>query len=164
MLRSQPEMNAGYSEEIVDVIKGFLVEDDWHFDFDEERGVFKFGVSIESKLKHLRYFIPVREDAYTVYAVSPIEADSDDDSVMKEMADFICRANYGLRNGNFELDMTDGEVRYKCFVDCDGITPSEEIVKGSIIIPSVMFDRYAPGMLDIMFKGSKAEEAIAKCE
>ncbi|MBR0278490.1 MAG: hypothetical protein IJQ75_00725, partial [Synergistaceae bacterium] len=108
--------------------------------------------------------IPVRDDSYTVYARSPIEADCDDKNVMKEMSDFICRANYGLRNGNFELDMTDGELRYKTFVDCDGITPSEEIVKGSIIIPAMMFDRYAPGMLDIMFKGSTAEEAIAKCE
>ena len=157
-------MNAGYSEEIVDVIRGFLVDDDWKFDFDEERGIFRFGVGIESKIKHLRYFISVKEDAYIVYAISPIEADSDDSGVMKELADFICRANYGLRNGNFELDMTDGELRYKTFVDCDGITPSEEIVKGSIIIPSVMFDRYAPGMLDIMFKGAKAEDAIAKCE
>ena len=60
--------------------------------------------------------------------------------------------------------MTDGEIRYKIFVDCDGITPSEEIIKGSIIIPSVMFDRYAPGILDIMFKEATAEEAIAKCE
>lgn len=157
-------METEYSEEIVDVIRGFLEGDDWKFDFDDEHGVFSFGVGIESKLKHLRYIIPVRDDSYTVYARSPIEADCDDKNVMKEMSDFICRANYGLRNGNFELDMTDGELRYKTFVDCDGITPSEEIVKGSIIIPAMMFDRYAPGMLDIMFKGSTAEEAIAKCE
>ena len=152
-------METEYSEEIVDVIRGFLEGDDWKFDFDEEHGVFSFGVGIESKLKHLRYIIPVRDDSYTVYARSPIEADCDDKNVMKEMSDFICRANYGLRNG-----MTDGELRYKTFVDCDGITPSEEIVKGSIIIPAMMFDRYAPGMLDIMFKGSTAEDAIAKCE
>ncbi|MBQ3402652.1 MAG: hypothetical protein IJG65_04675 [Synergistaceae bacterium] len=157
-------MNAGYSEEIVEVIRNFLIEDDWKFEFDEERGIFRFGVAIESKLKHLRYFVPVRSDAYTVYAISPIEADSDDKDVIREMAEFICRANYGLRNGNFELDVTDGEIRYKTFVDCDGIIPTEEIIKGSIIIPSVMFDRYAPGMLDVMFKGATAEEAISKCE
>ena len=157
-------MNTGYSEEIVELIRNFLIEDDWKFEFDDEKGIFRFGVGIDSKLKHLRYFIPVKSDSFVVYAISPIEADSDDEAVMKEMADFICRANYGLRNGNFELDMTDGEVRYKIYVDCDGITPSEEIIKGSIIIPSLMFDRYAAGMLDVMFKGSKAEEAIAKCE
>lgn len=157
-------MGEGYSEEIVEVIRSFLIDDDWKFDFDDERGIFRFGVAIESKLKNLRYFIPVREDAYTVYAISPIEADSDDKDIMKEMAEFICRANYGLRNGNFELDMSDGEIRYKTYVDCDGVIPSEEVVKGSIIIPAMMFDRYAPGLLDVMFKGATAEDAIAKCE
>ena len=157
-------MASEYSEEIVGVIRDFLVSDDWKFDFDEEHGIFRFGVGIESKLKHLRYLIPVREDSYVVYAISPLDTDCDDKNVMKEMADFICRANYGLRNGNFELDMTDGEIRYKVFVDCDGIIPSEEIVKGSIIIPSLMFDRYAAGILDIMFKEATAEDAIAKCE
>ena len=157
-------MASEYSEEIVGVIRDFLVSDDWKFEFDEEHGVFRFGVGIESKLKHLRYLIPVREDSYVVYAISPLDTDCDDKNVMKEMADFICRANYGLRNGNFELDMTDGEIRYKVFVDCDGIIPSEEIVKGSIIIPSLMFDRYAAGILDIMFKEATAEDAIAKCE
>ena len=157
-------MASEYSEEIVGVIRDFLVADDWKFEFDEEHGVFRFGVGIESKLKHLRYLIPVREDSYVVYAISPLDTDCDDKNVMKEMADFICRANYGLRNGNFELDMTDGEIRYKVFVDCDGIIPSEEIVKGSIIIPSLMFDRYAAGILDIMFKEATAEDAIAKCE
>lgn len=157
-------MSAEYSQEIVDTIRGFLVDDDWKFEFDEERGVFIFGVGIESKLKHLRYFVHVTDDSYVVYAVSPIDADSDDKAIMKEMSDFICRANYGLKRGNFELDMTDGEVRYKIFVDCDGSTPSEELVKSSLIIPSLMFDRYAAGMLDIMFAGAKAEDAIAKCE
>ncbi len=157
-------MGEGYSEEIVEVIRSFLIDDDWKFDFDDERGIFRFGVAIESKLKNLRYFIPVREDAYTVYAICQIEADSDDKDIMKEMAEFICRANYGLRNGNFELDMSDGEIRYKTYVDCDGVIPSEEVVKGSIIIPAMMFDRYAPGLLDVMFKGATAEDAIAKCE
>ena len=157
-------MASEYSEELVDVIRGFLEGDDWKFDFDDEHGVFNFGVGIESKLKNLKYLIPVRSDSYVVYARSPLDADCDDKDVMREMADFICRANYGLRNGNFELDMTDGELRYKVFVDCDGITPTDEIIRGSIVIPAMMFDRYAPGILDIMFKGSTAEEAIAKCE
>ncbi len=157
-------MSAEYSEEIADVIRGFLAENDWKFNFDEETGVFRLDVVIDCKLKRLRYFINVRDTSYLVYAASLIGADTNDDNVMKEMTEFICRANYGLRSGNFELDMRDGEIRYKVFVDCNGITPSEEIVKSSIIIPSVMFERYAEGMIDVMFRGSKAEEAITKCE
>ena len=154
----------GYSEDIVSEIRGFLLDDDWKFDFDEERGIFRFGVNIDGKMKHVNYFMPVRDDSYTVYAISPISGDSDDPQMMNALAEFMCRANYGLRNGNFELDMRDGEIRYKVFVDCDGVIPSREVIKGSIIIPAMMFERYSPGILDVIFKGVSAAEAIGQCE
>ena len=157
-------MSTGYSEEIFDILRNYFIEDNWKFDTDEERGLFSFNLSIDSKIKQLRYFITVKNDSYVVYANSPIGADANDENIMREMACFVCRANYGIRNGNFEFDMRDGEIRYKVFVDCDGIIPSAEIIKGSLLIPSVMFERYAPGILDVIFKDSKAEDAISKCE
>ena len=153
-----------YSQDIVDEIRGFLIDDDWKFDFDDEKGIFRFGVNIGGKMKHVNYFLPVRDDSYTVYAISPINGDSDDPRVMNGLAEFVCRANYGLRNGNFELDMRDGEVRYKVFVNCEGLLPSRDIVRESIIIPAMMFERYSPGVLDVIFKGVSAAEAISQCE
>ena len=153
-----------YSEDIVSEIRGFLLDDDWKFDFDDEKGIFRFGVNIDGKMKHVNYFMPVRDDSYTVYAISPVSGDPEDPLTMSAIADFVCRANYGLRNGNFEVDMTDGEIRYKVFVECDGIVPSREIIRGSIIIPAMMFERYSPGLLDVIFKGVSAADAIAKCE
>ena len=153
-----------YSEDIVSEIRGFLLDDDWKFDFDDEKGIFRFGVNIDGKMKHVNYFMPVRDDSYTVYAISPVSGDPEDPLTMAAIADFVCRANYGLRNGNFEVDMTDGEIRYKVFVDCDGVIPSREVVRGSIIIPAMMFERYSPGLLDVIFKGVSAADAIAKCE
>ena len=159
-------MSAEYSEEIFDILRNYLVNDDWKFDFDEERGIFRFYLSISGKLKQLRYFITVKNDSYVVYANSPIGADANDENVMREMADFICRANYGLRNGNFEFDMRDGEIRYKVFVNCEGdeLNLSDLIIKESLLLPSIMFERYAPGILDVIFREAKAEDAISKCE
>ena len=155
----------GYSEDIVGELRGFLLDDDWKFDFDDERGIFRFGVNIDGKMKHVNYFVPVRDDSYTVYAISPVSGDADDEEVMHNIAEFVCRANYGLRNGNFEVDMRDGEIRYKVFVDCDGgQLPTRDIIRGSIIIPAMMFERYSPGLLDVIFKGSTAAEAIEQCE
>ena len=80
------------------------------------------------------------------------------------MADFICRANYGLLNGNFELDIRDGEIRYKTYVDCEGNNPSIEIVRNSIYCPAAMMERYSAGIADIIFGNATAEEAVIKCE
>lgn len=67
-----------YSETIANAIKSYLKEDGWHFSFDEERGLFKFGLSLRSKIKNISYIIDVRDDAYIVYAISPICAEEED--------------------------------------------------------------------------------------
>lgn len=121
--------NRAYSKNIADAINSFLTEDDWHFSFDDQCGLFKFGLNLKGRIKKVSYIVDVKDDEYVVYAISPIGADEKDEKMMAVMAEFICRANYGLKNGNFELDMRDGEIRYKSFVDCEGLTPTTEMVR-----------------------------------
>ena len=153
-----------YSTEIANAINSYLKQDDWHFSFDEENGLFRFGLSLSSKIKKINYIVDVKEDEYIVYAIAPIGADEEDKKMMATMAEFVCRANYGLKNGNFELDMRDGEVRFKCFVDCESITPSKDMVQNSIHCPAIMFKRYGSGIVDIIFGNATATEAVNRCE
>ena len=156
--------NGDYSTEIADAISKFLAEDDWRFSFDGQKGRFNFSVSIAAAIKKIIYDILVHEDSFTVYAASPIGPDEKDREQMTTAMEFICRANYGLRNGNFELDLNDGEIRYKSFVDCEGALPSREIVKNSIYVPAAVFKRYSEGITSILYKNATAKEAIEKCE
>ena len=153
-----------YSNEIANVVKQFLDEDDWHYSFDEEKGNFKFGLCIDSKMKNIRYLVDVDDDNVIVYGIAPVGADCDDKQMMAEMAEYICRANYGLQNGSFELDFRDGEIRFKSYVDCDGCMPAKDVIRNSVHCTAMMFERYSPGMVDIIFAGSNAKEAIEKCE
>lgn len=153
-----------YSNEIAAVVKQFLDGDDWHYSFDENRGIFDFGLRIRSKIQKIKYIVDVKDDEIVVYGICPIGADRDDADMMARMAEFLCRANYGLQNGSFEFDFRDGEIRYKSFVDCDGVLPSTEVVKNSIYCIDAMYKRYAPGIVDIIFAGCSAKDAIAKCE
>lgn len=153
-----------YSDTLTEVIESFLKDDDWHYTFNEEKGTFTFGLNMKGQMKKINFLILVQENSYTVYATSPIGADTEDPDMMGRMAEFICRANYGLPNGNFELDARDGEIRYKCYVNCNGITPSRGIVKTSVHCPAAMFIRYAPGILNVIFGGASAKEAVEKCE
>lgn len=154
-----------YSVEIANAIKNFLENDDWYFSFDEEEGIFAFDLSIKNRVKKLSYLIRVHDDDYTVYAFSPIGADEEDHEKMMKIAEFVCRANYGLQNGNFELDVRDGEIRYKTYVDCEGgAIPTEEIVQESIYCPASRFERYGSGFAEILFGNATAKEAITKCK
>lgn len=157
-------MTKTYSMKIANEINNFLLKNDWKFFFDEERGVFRFGLRLKNKMKTINYVIYTENKYYLVYATSPIGADSDDYDMMTRMAEFICRVNYGLTSGNFEFDMRDGEIRYKSYVDCDGIIPTQEMIRESIHCPAAMFERYAPGILDIIFCNSTARDAVNRCE
>lgn len=153
-----------YSNELANLVKKFLVDDDWHFSFDENTGVFEFGLRIKSKIQKINYIVDVHEDEIVVYGMCPIGVDHNGSNMLAQMAEFLCRANYGLKNGCFELDFRDGEIRYKSFIDCEDVMPSNEVIKNSIHCTAAMFKRYAPGIVDIIFSGSSAEEVIAKCE
>ena len=153
-----------YSVNISDAINSYLTNNDWIYSFDENHGVFRFGMKLKGLIRTLQFYIHVREDEYLVHAISPISANEDDEAMMGRMAEFICRANYGLFSGNFELDMNDGEIRYKVYVDCEGITPSEEVIRNSIHIPAGMFEKYNPGILDVIFCNASAKDAVDRCE
>ena len=153
-----------YFNELVNLVKKFLVDDEWHFSFDENTGVFDFGLRVKSKIQKINYIVDVHEDEIVVYGMCPIGADHTDSKMMAQMAEFLCRANYGLKNGCFELDFRDGEVRFRSFIDCEDVMPSTEVIKNSIHCTAAMFKRYAPGIVDIIFAGCTAKEAIAKCE
>lgn len=158
-------MHQGYSEEIADAIQRFLDDEDWNYDFQEEKGIFRFGLNLKCRIRNIQYIIDLNSNDYNVYGLIPLSANRNDPNEMAQMAEFLCRANYGLRNGNFELDFRDGEIRYKCYVDCQGLdAPTEDMVKHSIYCPVAMFERYGNGILQILFAGMSAEEAISLCE
>ncbi|WP_448774135.1 hypothetical protein [Blautia sp.] len=153
-----------YSKEIANIVKKFLEEDEWYYSFDEERGIFEFGLRVKGKIRKIRYIVDIRETEILVYGICPIAVDYDDKEVMAQMAEFICRANFGLKNGGFEFDFNDGEIRYKSFIDCDGALPVTEIIKNSIYCVAKMYDRYEKGITDIIFGGGSAKKAVDMCE
>lgn len=157
-------MKKKYNLAIAQAIDGFLTEDEWKYDFNRDRGVFRFGVNIEGRMKEVRYTIGVNSDSFVVYASYPLGGDPEDKDLMARLCEFITRANYGMKWGCFEMDWDDGEIRFKVFVDCEGSLPSREIIKNSVVCPGMICNRYADGIIDVIFRNAGAGEAIAKCE
>ena len=153
-----------YSHELAAAVKKFLDDDKWHYSFKEDLGLFEFTLRTRSKIQKIDYVIDIHEDEIVVYGICPVGADHDDYEMMAQMAEFLCRANYGIKNGNFEFDFRDGEIRYKSYIDCEGVSPSSDMIKNSVGYTSSMYRRYAPGITDIIFTGCSAKKAIAKCD
>lgn len=153
-----------YSTAIADSINAFLKEDEWRFNFDSEHGRFIFNLGLSCKLKSVRYIVDVREKDYLIYVFSPLGPDKGDAATMKRTAEFLTRANYGLVFGNFEMDMHDGEIRYKTFVPCGGEAPCADVIRRSIYVPASMLDRYGDGLLKVLYSDIDPEKACSMCE
>ena len=153
-----------YSNELANSIKQYLTEDKCRFEYVEEYGIFHFYMGIRGRMHSIRYIIAVQKNEVMFYGICPITVDQNDTEMLTQMSEFICCANYGTRNGNFELDFRDGEIRYKSYIDASNILPSKEIVGNSISCIAAMYELYSEGIADIIFGASSAEEAFMKCK
>ncbi|MSQ26612.1 MAG: YbjN domain-containing protein [Dehalococcoidia bacterium] len=79
------------------------------------------------------------------------------------MAEFLTRANYGLRIGNFEMDCEDGEVRYRTSLDTAGEKLSPPMLKQLVTHNATQFDTYLPGIQAVL-GGTGPVEAVEAME
>ena len=151
-------------QDIINAVRDFLDEDGWHYSFEDDldQPRIQTGARINGKLKEIKEFIFFHNTHFVAFGICPINADTDN---IDEIAKYIAMANYGLVLGNFELDVTDGEIRYKTFVDCDGLESRPRgIVARAITCPFHMFDRDGDGIAAISMGFSDAATEIAKVE
>ena len=78
-------------------------------------------------------------------------------------AEFLTRANYGMAVGNFELDVHDGEVRFKTSVDSGGSELDLGQMRPLIDVALQMMRDYLPGLRAVI-EGLSPEQGIAVVE
>jgi hypothetical protein len=80
------------------------------------------------------------------------------------MAEFITRANFGLNVGCFEMDFSDGEVRFRVGVDLTNDRLSDALITNMLHAATSMLDGYFPGIQALIQQDITAEAAIALVE
>jgi hypothetical protein len=146
---------------VYDALISWFEAEGWPLDQRQEEGWFRTAFAGTSATIGL--VVQAREDLEIaiMYAVPPIRVPQENMSVVCE---YLARANYGLLIGNFELDHTDGEVRYKTSVDVENTTITTALIQGMVRANCATADRYLPGLLSIIHGGGTAIEAIVRVE
>jgi len=139
----------------------FLTEDGWHPQPIEERHIYRMGFSGENGQVACYAQIRVDLEQFVFYVMCPVKAPEEK---RQAIAEFIARANYGLRIGNFELDFSDGEVRYKSSLDFEGVVLGPELIHNAIYPAAQTMDRYLPGLMGVIYGNKTPAEAIAEIE
>ena len=149
-------------EKLTDIVRDFLDEGDYRYEYDAEHSIFRLDFNVKCRLKDVRVVMIIRDTAYSVLTISPISADKESPN---EMMKYLTLANYGVVNGNFEMDLSDGEIRYKTYVDADGLeSVPEEILEWSLGVGIAMMDRFGDGIATLSFGYSDAETEFKKVQ
>jgi hypothetical protein len=139
----------------------FLEDDGWHPRQLEERTAYRTGFAGQNSQMACYAQVVVEQELFLFYALAPFNVPED---ARIAVAEFITRANYGMRIGNFELDFRDGEVRYKSSLDFEGTTLTPALIKHAIYPAVLTMDRYMPGLMGVAHGGKSPAEAIAEIE
>jgi len=139
----------------------FLTEDEWHPQTMQERYMYRMGFSGTNGQMACYALVRVDLEQFGFYVMCPVKAPEEK---RLAVAEFIARANYGLRIGNFELDFSDGEVRYKSSLDFEGVALGPELIHNAIYPAVQTMDRYLPGLMGVIYANKTPEEAVAEIE
>ena len=67
-----------------------------------------------------------------------------------DVSEFLTKANYGLADGNFELDFDDGEVRYKTVLHVQGDALDALLVRRLVRSNGTALETYLPSIHSVM--------------
>jgi hypothetical protein len=142
-------------------VESFLQTDHWYPDAIE--GLTAFAARYVGDNGEYRVIVHVNVELAQVY-IYVVSPDAVPEARRSAVCEFITRANYGLRIGNFELDFRDGEVRYKSSLDFEGAELTNALLR-NLMYPAVQtVDRYQPGLQRVAFEDAHPDAAVADIE
>ena len=157
--RKEPrdDLADGRGARVFDELKRVFAENQWPF--AEVRGAPVLVSDLSGVWGRWKFYAQVapEHDAILFYSICPLRVPEE---LRLEAAHFLTRANYGLATGNFELDFSDGEIRYKTVLDLDGEL-SAPAVKRAVRANGIAMETYLPG-IGAVIAGTGAVPALER--
>ena len=145
---------------LFDVAVEWLQEDDWSYSESERDNGDKFSrSSYTGENSNFDLVLDAREasEVFFVYVYFPVKVPEKNRLIVSEL---LTRINFGLKIGNFELDMGDGEIRYKVSVDVEGSELVTKMVLNMVSAALSTSDSYFPAVMHVCYGNKTATEAI----
>lgn len=139
----------------------FFSEDDWEFVKIEEESILQMVFEGDHG-RWTCFALAIEENRqFVFYSLCPLNTPSEK---LSAMAEFLTKVNYGTTIGNFELNYSDGEIRYKTSIDVEHERFTTGLVNNLVYINVLTMDKYLPGIIAIINNKLSPDDAIAIAE
>lgn len=146
---------------ILESMKAFLTEERWSFEADAEHPVLRCRFTGSAGTWSCLLQAREEQEQLLVYSIAPLRVPTER---RRDAAEYLTRANYGLVLGNFELDFSDGEVRFKTSMDAEDVALGPALLRPLLYQNALTMDRYLQGLRDVALGGTAPARAIAAVE
>ncbi len=108
-------------------------------------------------------YAQVREpqQQFLFYSVCPVKVPP---ALRPAAAEYLTRANWDLSIGNFEMDWSDGDVRFKTEVEYEGDWAATGLIQRAVYVNLLMLERYLPGLMAVVYGKVDPAEALRQVE
>lgn len=150
-------------KQLTETVRKFFDHIEWQYDFDETDNYFMTGSRFEGGVEYCNVIVDVEDEFVHCYAVVPFEVPAERRA---DAAEFVTRANSGMKRGAFELNYADGEVRFHTYMDVPegAAEPSEIQLVLLTQAPIAMIQRYGMGLKDVAEGTKTPAQAVAEAE
>jgi hypothetical protein len=147
---------------LLTALRRVFTENRWPY--SEVQGVPVLLSELSGALGSWSFYAHVIEDKELIllYSICPVRAP---EGRRHEMSQFLTRTNYGLVQGNFELDFDDGEIRYKTVLQLHGGELDSDAVRRLVRANGIAMETYLPGIGSVIAgspAASAAESAVTE--
>ncbi len=148
-------------EQAVATLGAFLEQDGWHPQRTDEASAYRVFYQGDSGDIRCSATVNSANQEFFFYAYASIRVPEE---LRSAAAEYLARANYGLRIGNFELSFADGTVRYKSSLDFTDAALTPALISNAIYPAVYILDEYLPGLLKVIYGNAQPADAIAEIE
>ena len=151
--------NAAETSGLLAQVTSFITSADMHYELEAEKGLVYLRMCLDSGTYSAMLSVDDEEGLrrITTFSTLPIKAPAQSRMTTLEAINHI---NYALAVGNFEMDMSDGEIRLRTGFSLADAAMTEEMFNTLLSNTFSILDAYVPKLMRVVFGGSKPEDVL----
>jgi len=149
------------SVEALKTLTAYLDAKDWKAKQVEGRSAFKARKNIDLCPLDFYFQIIPKQEQFLFY-ISPVLTFLP--SLLNPVSEYVARANFGMRIGNFEVDYAGCKISFRSGLNFHGHGLSTELLDGAVQPALKAFEEFFPGLADVIAGISAPADAIRKIE
>lgn len=142
----------------INIIKDFLNSQEWQFTQVEGKNILLFGISGKNgNFQCIADLIEEDDKKFIFFSVCGANTPLDKRPLMLNLLNIL---NYKLFFGNFEMDVEDGEIRYRTSISLNNFELNPNFIEELIMTNIITMDKNLPSIVGLMFGDITVEKAL----